>query len=287
MYIGTCIDGITGCQALPAPLLNGMHDSQCGGLPVKQGRALGDHHGMHQVTVQLHHLRQGVKIALQDSLPALRQALFHTGEARDMQWAGVCQGVAMEGAGLFVLLADDRHAVRQIPVIRGSQAVCVRILVAVPWPPLDKATRHRAASRARATARQAESSDSLSSRPAARLEARLRAAKAEAEEAIPAPVGKLFSLSTWANHCMPESLRTWSRNWLTRCSAAPDERLPFRVSWSEGRLGKKVTSGPRGQPLQVHGNRTVGRDAQDRIAIPQYLMNAMLGLAVAIALLIS
>ena len=45
-----------------------------------------------------------------------------------------------------------------------------------------------------------ESSASLSFRPAASLAAMARAAKAEADEAMPAPDGKLFSLTTsaWA-----------------------------------------------------------------------------------------
>ena len=62
---------------------------------------------------------------------------------------------------------------------------------------------------------------------AAVLAARLSEANAEAEEAMPAPIGKLFSLTTCAPSCKPAIWRTTSRNRLTRWRAGPDCHSPF------------------------------------------------------------
>jgi len=67
-----------------------------------------------------------------------------------------------------------------------------------------------------------ESSASLKASPAAALAARLKAAKAEAEEAIPTPVGKLLLLSTRAKRCSAAIWRTRSRTALTRSRLLPD-----------------------------------------------------------------
>ena len=66
-----------------------------------------------------------------------------------------------------------------------------------------------------------ESSRVDSCKPAAAVAAIVRAAKAEAEEAIPVPVGKLLLLITLANCFNPAILRTRSSSTLTRCKAGP------------------------------------------------------------------
>ena len=122
-----------------------------------------------------------------------------------------------------------------------------------------------------------ERSISEISSPMAVTAARVRAAKPEAEEAIPAPVGKLFSLRMWAWVEIPRSPRSRFRCLSTRSSAAPDWRLPLRSNISIGNEVSKVrrvrvSSSARFIEIEPFSGR---RNAWSRL--PQYLMKAMFG----------
>ncbi|OQB87288.1 MAG: hypothetical protein BWX85_00330 [Chloroflexi bacterium ADurb.Bin120] len=67
----------------------------------------------------------------------------------------------------------------------------------------------------------AESSLSESVKPSAAVPARARAAKPEAEEASPAPMGKLFSLLMWAYSFFAANLRMRSIKVWTRSNPLP------------------------------------------------------------------
>ena len=74
--------------------------------------------------------------------------------------------------------------------------------------------------------RESSLSDKLN--PAALLAAKLKAAKADAEEAIPAPAGKLFSLSTLANVLISAIFLTRPNNELTLSNVSAATGFPFK-----------------------------------------------------------
>ena len=100
------------------------------------------------------------------------------------------------GAGRFVRLADDRQAVDQPPVVRRGEREGKKVFIPAAGLPFHKPARDGAAGRPRAAPARRESSRSLSARPAALAADNASEANAEAEEAIPVPMGKLFSLVT-------------------------------------------------------------------------------------------
>src|SRR5690349_14327835 len=77
-----------------------------------------------------------------------------------------------------------------------------------------------------------DNSGSLRFNPAALLPAKANAANAEAEEAIPAPEGKLFSLITSANSRMFAMPRMISRKEEMRFNPAPETSYPLMTSSS-------------------------------------------------------
>src|SRR5690606_8406395 len=86
-----------------------------------------------------------------------------------------------------------------------------------------------------------ESSGSVRSSPAALLPATANAANAAAEEAIPAPAGKLFSLVTSAFSLIFAIPRTRSRMEETRASPFPETGLELMSRLSVGRDAENVT----------------------------------------------
>ena len=116
-----------------------------------------------------------------------------------------------------------------------------------------------------------ESSGSLSFRPAASLAARARAAKADADEAMPAPDGKLFSLTTSARASRPRRPRTRSRMTATRCQGGTGHLMPIDDQFVKGQGRLKADRGARVQAIEVHRNRAVGRQAQGIIPIAPVL----------------
>ena len=73
--------------------------------------------------------------------------------------------------------------------------------------------------------------------PAALLAESANAANAAAEEAIPAPAGKLFSLITSAFILIPAISRTRSRMYETRFKPLPATSCPLMISSSKGSDG--------------------------------------------------
>lgn len=125
-----------------------------------------------------------------------------------------------------------------------------------------------------------------SSKPPARLAARARAAKAEAEEAIPVPAGKLLTEITRANSTTPAIRRTMLRNWATRTSGFPVSLISLMVSsssvrWLSNSTVVVVNSSARFIEIEPFTGR---RSTSSRF--PQYLMKAILGWAKAVDLCI-
>ncbi len=145
---------------------------------------------------------------------ALRQISSRLGASatpRLLERTGGRQGMSLGGARLFVGGTDDGHAIHQLPVIRIGNGKGERILVACPGLPFDEPARDRARSRPDPRRASRESSGSLRFSPAALLPASASAANAEAEEAIPAPEGKLLLVITSARSRMPAFSRMRSR----------------------------------------------------------------------------
>ena len=96
-------------------------------------------------------------------------------------------------------------------------------------------------------------------------------------------VGKLLLLSTRAKADIPLIPRTISRKALTRACAGPRSSCPFKSRVSESSDGSKVTfvrdsSPPRFMEIEPLDGR---RRSWSRL--PQYLIKAMLGLAMVVA----
>jgi len=128
-----------------------------------------------------------------------------------------------------------------------------------------------------------ESSASLRCSPAAVLPAKARAANAAAEEAMPAPIGKLFWLSISAKRFSPARLRMRSIKWTTRINASPSDKEPFTETRSERHAEEKATvvrvsNAPRFMEIDPFAGKR-----KESSRFPQYLINAIFGCATAVA----
>ena len=112
------------------------------------------------------------------------------------------------------------------------------------------------------------------SRPSARAPAPTSAAKPEADEASPAPVGKLLRLTTAARVPMPAMSRRMSRQAETRPS--PSGRgLPSSTSSSLASAGSKATSvSDHNASSVIEIEPTAGTFSVPAV-FPQYLTRAM------------
>jgi hypothetical protein len=119
--------------------------------------------------------------------------------------------------------------------------------------------------------------------PAAALAARLSAANAEADDASPAPAGKLFSLSTRAKWIKPARLRTRSSRELTRRNPAPltGRVLMNNSSWL--RAGSKCTRVRVSKPARFIEMEALAGIRSLESRSPQYLIKAIFALANAVA----
>ena len=125
------------------------------------------------------------------------------------------------------------------------------------------------------------------SSPTAAAAAKDSAAKADADDASPVPAGKSFRLTTSALLVIPARPLAQSRCRNTRSNASPTAGLPSMVTVSTckpGRSSTVVTVVRAARFIDTDG--LAGRLSVPSI-LPQYLIRAMLGLATAVALLIS
>ena len=104
------------------------------------------------------------------------------------------------------------------------------------------------------------------------------AANADADEAMPAPMGKLLRESTWARSFVPSRRRSPSRCACTRCSAATVEASPLIVKLSASRFRRPAHSGRAMQRRQVHAERAVGWQPQLMVAIAPILDECYVGM---------
>ena len=120
--------------------------------------------------------------------------------------------------------------------------------------------------------------------PAAREAAVARAAKPAAELARPAASGTVLEETTLARSARPERARTRSRKRLTRASAVPSACEPLMVtaSTSPAPPSKETVVVVR-VPSRVRDRLEVVGTVSDSSALPQYLIRAMLALALALA----
>ena len=123
-----------------------------------------------------------------------------------------------------------------------------------------------------------ESSASLSFRPAASLAARARAAKAEAEEAIPAPDGKLFSLTTSACALRPARCAHQIQQRADALERGTGHLVVVDDQFIEGQRALEADRGARVQPVQVHGDGAVGGKAQRLIPVAPVLNEGDVGM---------
>jgi hypothetical protein len=124
--------------------------------------------------------------------------------------------------------------------------------------------------------------------PAALEAARARAANPEAEDAIPAEVGKLFSETTRAEARIPAIRRTASRTLRIRVVSSFVAGLPFNVQRSSEASASKTTVvvvRASRRVMEMDGFKGSARSGRSR-RVPQYLMKAMLLPALAVAFII-
>lgn len=127
-----------------------------------------------------------------------------------------------------------------------------------------------------------ESSRGDRSRPYASAAATARAAKPDALEASPAPVGTVFSETTTARASDPASSRTRSRKRSTRTSAPSSTTRPFSVKASCSRWSARVTEVVVGKTSRPIETLPVAGSARSASALPQYFTSAMFGCATAV-----
>jgi len=140
------------------------------------------------------------------AVPA-QTALTMATQSANCQWCGS----AMETANESSSPAPARHSTNPLGIDRQAE------------PDPRRASRDKSASER--------------VNPAAREEARESAAKAAAEEAIPAPAGKLFSLTISALSLIPACARTRSRMTETRSNPLPVTSCPLMINSSNGSDG--------------------------------------------------
>src|SRR5690606_21763286 len=124
-----------------------------------------------------------------------------------------------------------------------------------------------------------------SSRPAARVAARASAAKPDAEEARPAPVGKSLPVITRAWSVMPAISRTFdTKARILRLAACPPDAAPPSSSTSSLSAPKctlvRVDRPPKVMEIDPTSGRLSAASVLGRL--PQYLTRAMLLWATAV-----
>src|SRR5512139_2257065 len=122
-----------------------------------------------------------------------------------------------------------------------------------------------------------ERSCSLRFSPAALLPARASAANAEAEEAIPAPEGKLLLVITSARSLIFARERMISRIYDTRSRPGPATSCPLMTSSSYGSDGWKLTVVWVNNPSRLMEMDPFIGMRRVLSRLPQYLMKAILG----------
>ena len=204
MDIGACIQGVANRRSSGTPGAYCFHHGQAGRLPVEQRRLGSHHYGVHKVAIQLDDFSQGGKIFSQYGLAANIQALRGGVNTGRLQRRCASQRVPLRGASSLVLLAYHGDAVNQGPMVCRGYRAGVAILIpgcgdAIPRNRRGPSGR-RSLSRGGPVAR-------APIRPVPGRQRRwppdASAAKAEDEEARPAPAGKLLALSTAAFAATP------------------------------------------------------------------------------------
>ena len=107
--------------------------------------------------------------------------------------------------------------------------------------------------------------------------------KAEALLAMPAPAGKLLLLSTRAGRSMLAKPRTISRKALTRSLTGPVWRFSSRRNSSCPRSVSNRRSSGFSKPLRLKESDPLSGRRKASCRLPQYLIRAMLGWAMALA----
>ncbi len=130
-----------------------------------------------------------------------------------------------------------------------------------------------------------ERSRSDRSSPYAAAAAVARAAKPEALDASPAPVGTVFTVSTWACVVEPARSRTSSRNCCARTRAPSGAAVPLSTRESAVAEPSSVTVVVVGKTSRPIDTLPVAGRASCASALPQYFTSAMLGCATAVAVI--
>ena len=128
-----------------------------------------------------------------------------------------------------------------------------------------------------------ESSRCVRMVPTARLAAKASAANADAEEAIPVPEGKLFSLTTSARLFIPAIWRTRSRKRPTRSNPGPATCFSPMRKLSALRDAENVTVVRVNNPSRFIEMEPLSGRRSAWFRLPQYLMSAIFGWLRAVA----
>ena len=222
MDIWSGVKRVTHLQSVElAPATHGLHDGQRERLPVEQWWLACHHYRVHEVAVFFNDARKSIKIPSQNRLFDLSKPGRCALHAGGLKYAGFCRLVTGARAYPLMLATHNCDDVHKIPMVKLHESFGVRRFVRVARPPLDIArgnrTRPPILIRGRANV---DNSRSASSAPCAATPAKVNAAKAEADDAIPAPMGKLLVESTWANKFISRRRRNISRWIRTRSSAS-------------------------------------------------------------------
>lgn len=107
-----------------------------------RGEIGGHHHTVHHIGIQLHDLSQGLEILFQHSFSAAIQAPFSVRYPDFLERTGISYPVALAGASLLMLLADQDNEIHQSPVLRGRDGSRIGRIVIGSGLPFYKPARY-------------------------------------------------------------------------------------------------------------------------------------------------